>query len=686
MTGCPSDGGGGEEDTESATDTGPSTSGLTTSTTTATATTGTDTDDPTTDTDSTGTDTDDQPRAVYEGPTKGGSIATNEAGDRLAVANKATGDVTLFSIDGTQEPVELARLDVGAEPTSVVFSPGPGAELYVVSRAAGTVTKIVGADSDAPTVDGTVSVGSEPSLGAPSPTAAHLYVSNWADGTLSVVDTETMDVTETIDVGGAPYAVCVTNDLDDDDDDETVYVTDFYGLERIGDEATDGGRNARVFAVSADDHSIETLTLRPLPDAGIPETGGAGAFPNQLYSCVINDEHLYVTGVGASPEPLNSTTDFRQNVHGLVHAFDLETGEQDDDRTVNLNALVDALLPPKRFVAVAADIAFAPNSDFGYVASMAAQLAASSGLVAVTAGRRFSLGSQFPPDVGIAPPGVDDRRGPRPTSTTRSRGPISVVDLAAQQTVHESIASAGAAGNRPKRQDVVDRVSGSSTRGWRGGRPTAGCRARHVTRLGRPTTSHGRFPAGPRQSIDLTATFDCVGLRAADPQLDCDLRRGSRLRAQHPRRRQRDGGDRLRRTALNADGSPNLACPHRLRGTRPSGPDPHQWIQSGVRGCGRRHAEPFPRSGIRSRSLHSQSLRSPRWPNGPTQGDPVAGRQVFIDADCHNCHGGPLWTLSERYYSPLLDTDASSCPRWPRRGWPMSGTCGPTRWRRPTPL
>jgi hypothetical protein len=37
----------------------------------------------------------------------------------------------------------------------------------------------------------------------------------------------------------------------------------------------------------------------------------------------------------------------------------------------------------------------------------------------------------------------------------------------------------------------------------------------------------------------------------------------------------------------------------------------------------------------------------------------VAGRAVFLDGNCQFCHGGPLWTLSERYYTPLLDSDAS---------------------------
>ena len=39
------------------------------------------------------------------------------------------------------------------------------------------------------------------------------------------------------------------------------------------------------------------------------------------------------------------------------------------------------------------------------------------------------------------------------------------------------------------------------------------------------------------------------------------------------------------------------------------------------------------------------------------QGDPVAGRAVYESANCANCHSGVLWTLSERYYDPILGQD-----------------------------
>src|SRR6185295_12571359 len=78
-----------------------------------------------------------------------------------------------------------------------------------------------------------------------SPSGALALVTNYRDGTVSVVDTETMTVTSTINVGGAPRAVTVTNDLDGDDSDETAWVTQFFGAPSgSSPETQDNGHKA----------------------------------------------------------------------------------------------------------------------------------------------------------------------------------------------------------------------------------------------------------------------------------------------------------------------------------------------------------------------------------------------------------------------------------------------------------
>ncbi len=51
-----------------------------------------------------------------------------------------------------------------------------------------------------------------------------------------------------------------------------------------------------------------------------------------------------------------------------------------------------------------------------------------------------------------------------------------------------------------------------------------------------------------------------------------------------------------------------------------------------------------------------QSLASPR---GATiaAAAVTAGREVFLEGNCESCHSGPLWTLSERYSTPILNGD-----------------------------
>jgi uncharacterized protein (TIGR03437 family) len=48
-------------------------------------------------------------------------------------------------------------------------------------------------------------------------------------------------------------------------------------------------------------------------------------------------------------------------------------------------------------------------------------------------------------------------------------------------------------------------------------------------------------------------------------------------------------------------------------------------------------------------------IRTPISPVSKTDPDVVAGRQVFIDAKCQNCHGGPQWSTARVRYTPPPD-------------------------------
>lgn len=602
--------------------------------------------------DTAGEDTGDVNPEFLDTATRGGPIAINDLGTRMAVANKATDDLTIFALP---DAVVLSRVAVGDEPVSVSWGPD-NSTVYVVNRASGDVSKVIDADGDAPSVAATVAVGSEPIMAALNPTGEELYVSSWVDGNLTVVDTQAMSVDSRIDLGGAPYAVCVTNDGDEQVDDETIWVTDFYGRAIEGaKEATDGAREGRVFRISTGDHSVLESTFAPHPDSGVSNFEATGFYPNQLYSCIINKPSdsasplVYVTAVGASPASFNQATDFHQNVQGMVGVIDAETGEEVAERSVNLNALVDKLAAPKRFVAIPMDIAFAPNSDFGYVASPASNsLFRIDWSVSPPTGGAPS-GTAFLPTAAI-PTGVAILGKTAYTYNEVDRS-ISVIDLAQQETVQMSVASAP----QPTEASELSELRGQkffstglarwSTNGW------VSCLACHPSGLSDNVT--WSFPAGPRQTIDLSGTFNAGGTRQRilnwtaifDEIHDFEL---------NTRNVAGGTGAIVSSADLNMDGTANAAA--RIDFVGPGGTaDPANGFNVGsARAVAVSGAVPDDWDDIEA---YIATLRAPHAAT-VAAGDPDAGRVVFEEAGCQNCHGGALWTLSERYYTPQLDGDA----------------------------
>ena len=613
----------------------------------ATGTTG-DPTDPTV-ADSSGSDdtatTGDAEPGLLDGPTKGGPIAINDAGDTIAVANKATGDVTFFSVSDLQV---RATVGVGNEPVSVSWSPD-NSTLYVVNRADGSVTEVLGADTDAPSVGNTIVVGSEVIQGALSPRGTQLYVTSLVDRTLSVVDTASMAVTDVISLGGAPHAVCVTNDGDDDETDESIWVTDFYSRPAAGHaEATDAAREGRVFAISAADFGVEETTIAPFADSGVAGFEDTGFYPNQLYSCVVNDTHLYVTAVGASPAAFNGGTDFHQNVQGMVAAIDLETKTEDTARSINLNALVGPLAAPKRFVAVPMDIAFAPNSEFGYVASTASNSVFRIDWTQSPPVGGSPSGAAFLP-TAASPTGVTIR-GTTAYAYNEVDRSISVIDLAAQETVQMSIESAP----QPTDADEISELRGQkffntgmarwSTNGW------VSCLACHPAGMTDNVT--WVFPAGPRQTVDLSATFNegAAVQRILNWTAIFDEVHDFEL---NTRGVAGGTGAIVSSTDLNDDGTANAAA--RIDFVGAGGPaDPLNGFNVGSsRAVAQSGALPDDWDDI---MRYVQTIRAPAAAT-VADGDPVAGRDVFAAGGCDNCHSGELWTLSERYYTPALDQD-----------------------------
>jgi hypothetical protein len=450
--------------------------------------------------------TGDPPVTVLPGPTKGGPISVSPDGNTLAVANKATDDVTLFDLADPVAPVERARITVGDEPVSVTWD-SDGSTLYVVNRGSGTLNRVADAGTDAPTVDGSVDVGSEPIQAASSPTSSRLYVTSWVDGTLQVINGDTFAPFFTVDLGGNPYAVCVTNDLDEDDDDETIFVTDFYSRAKTGEkEATDSANEGRVFRVSAADYAVEATTLAALAEAGIPQTPGTGVYPNQLYSCVVNQNHVYV-----------GRRRLAEVVHERHRLPPERPGHGPRDRARGRRRGRRAHGQPQRAGRQAEGAEAlrgdpAPTSPSRRTASSATSPRSRPTRCSASTGR------STPPIAGAAvrqlPAGrqVADRRGDRRLDRLRDqRGqPRHLGDRPGDADDQGDGDRVGAPAERPRRGRGAARpallhtgLGRWSANGW------VSCAACHPH--GTTDNVTWSFPAGPRQTSDTSATFDKTG-------------------------------------------------------------------------------------------------------------------------------------------------------------------------------
>jgi YVTN family beta-propeller protein len=100
----------------------------------------------------------------------------------------------------------ITTVTVGANPNGVAVTPN-GSFVYVTNYADGTVSVIATSSN---TVVATVTVGSSPNGVAVTPNGSFVYVTNYFDGTVSVIATSSNTVVATVTVGSSPIGVAVT--------------------------------------------------------------------------------------------------------------------------------------------------------------------------------------------------------------------------------------------------------------------------------------------------------------------------------------------------------------------------------------------------------------------------------------------------------------------------------------------
>jgi hypothetical protein len=265
---------------------------------------------------------------LLPGPSRGSAIALSPDDSIAVVVNRDSGSATVLALSfpAGAAPTATTRAEVklGGEPWQAVISPD-GDRAFVVLR---KDQKLVAIDhlKTAPVAGASVAVGSEPTGLALTPTGAHLWVANWADGTVVEIDAAAMKVTRTVDLNAAlvatgvlgsgttarpalahPRSVAISNNGDKSDDDESIFVTEYFA-QRAQAEVADGSnadiaKQGFVYRIKLADLSVKTIPLAPLADLGFKDHNNvtAGCYPNQLQSITLNGKFAYVASVCASP-------------------------------------------------------------------------------------------------------------------------------------------------------------------------------------------------------------------------------------------------------------------------------------------------------------------------------------------------------------------------------------------------
>jgi YVTN family beta-propeller protein len=162
------------------------------------------------------------------------------------VVNRQKSTVSVIRVraqDGKDANELLGEVPVGKEPRFVALSPNDK-WAYVTNAADGTMS-VIDLTHTAPQVSGpALPVGVEPRGIAVTPNGKYAFIANHTVGEVTVVDLSTLTVIRSIKTGGNPYSVAITNDGDHNDGDETVFVTRLFG-ELIDPARPDGFDDAK---------------------------------------------------------------------------------------------------------------------------------------------------------------------------------------------------------------------------------------------------------------------------------------------------------------------------------------------------------------------------------------------------------------------------------------------------------
>jgi YVTN family beta-propeller protein len=534
----------------------------------------------------------------------------------------------------------------------------------VVLRKAKKLAKISGLNSTNPALATSVDVGSEPTAVALSPTGATALVTNFGDGTVSFIDTATMSVTATLEVGPNPRAVAITNNNDASDADELAYVTLFFGQPIA--EAVDDGRVGKVVEISlATKAKTATIDLAPLADTGfgvLQADAGFGASvgcsPNQLFNIAINQGRLYVSHVCASPKgPVSPTA----NLTAGVSVIDLATKLEDKSGprgTLALSRLIreQDTAATSSLLGIPVELEFKKDTQVAYVLSQAGdavQRVVWNGVRApVVLGTEAAFSQIDLKGTGgvKAPIGIitANKSALAFTNNWIDRS-ISVINLATL-TVDSVIDSdtRPMPGTPAARELNGKKFFFTGTGRW-SLRGVSSCGSCHPDGLSDNIT--WVFGAGPRQTTPLDGTFsktDPTDQRALNWTAIFDELHDFELNT-----RGTSGG----KGAIVDGADARIALDVALSLDGGSAPTRNDNLSGSTK------AVVAVRSNLKDWDdieAYTKKIFANKAPSTIPAAAVTAGRAVFQSANCQYCHSGPKWTVSRVPYTPSIEKNGTA--------------------------
>ncbi|UJR85469.1 lactonase family protein [Sandaracinus amylolyticus] len=634
-------------------------------------------------------------------PTNGSAIALTSDDAYAVAANRQAGTITVLRFTPGPTPLleVVADFDVGAsEPWSVVIG-NDDDTAYVILREAQQVVRIDDLRGTPALAPSRATTGSEPTGIAISPTGRALYVAEWAEGRVSVIDAATMSRTSSIDLNAAlvatgvlgptavarpalahPRALVITNDGDTDDDDEQLFVTEYFAQDRVGatlptDESRfDVAKQGIVYRVALGAPStVTTISLSPVDDTGFVDSAGndTGCFPNQLQTLALDSGRLHVGALCASPRgPTGGAVpNFKTEVHTAIFAIDVATGtELPESRLLLTRAFTDrydaAGTPDdasRRIPLIATDLAFIRAGRVGYVTAYGSD--AVFRFVYGDDGRVTEVGSAANSFINLAP------AGRLPLGIAISRGATVQALVLNEATRNVSILAF-------QTQSVVSAVPVTAM-------PSEGSDAAHVlegrrlfvTGLGRWSLNgqswnscescHGDgltdnvtwyFARGPRQSTSLDGSYD-----SADPTERRVFNWTGIFDETHDFELNTRGNSGGVGAIVHATTAPPVAADRFLfDGTTPV-PDGQVATTTPQAGLNGSTQAMMPGAAGAQRSVlpdwdridaYVRTIRAPHAPTSLNAADVAAGRALFEANNCAGCHGTSMWTISRVFYTP----------------------------------